>query len=410
MRLSFAVLVRYAPIFAAAFLSGLYGWAMLIATLAGHDGAIGLGFNALGADWIIWEEAARAVHAGLGAHIYDQSWITHMVNRDYAQWLSQPLPYPIFPYPPVSLLLISPFAFLPLPISVLTFEILSATALALALWKLAGDRATWVFFLAGVLFCAAAPINLAAGQNGFLVAAILVGGFTLLDTSPLAAGAVLALLLFKPQFLPLALVALAATKSWRAMTAMTAMAAVAVALIALSVLFFGVELWQDWIGNFLHPDKGTGINGTVWGHMWDSTVSTCLSLLGAPAWAANVGQALAAFLALAMTWRAFRAPLAISAKLGVLLCATLLASPHLSSYDMVTLTVAALIAIAELRHDARPIALFLPLAAYAAPIFDPPRYNSLGLITPLILLGLACWFLAPSLRPVPLASCERSPG
>ena len=389
MRLSLTVLRRHAPICVAALLSGLYGWALLAATLSGHDGTIGLGFNALGADWIIGQEAARAVLAHQGAHIYDQSWITHMVNRDYAAWLSRPLPYPIFPYPPVSLLIVTPFALLPMPLSSLAFQLLTFIALAVALRKLSDDRGTWSFLLIGVLASASAAINMAAGQNGYLVGALLVGGFALLDAAPVAAGIVLGLLLFKPQFLPLAVVALVAMKSFRALAAM---AATMVAAVFLSLLLFGADLWWAWANSFLHPGLGTGINGNVWGHMWDSTVSTCLSLLGAPPWAAMAGQAAAILISLVLVWRTFRSPARLTTKLGVLLCATLLASPHLSSYDMILLTVAALIAVAELRPDAGPLAFFLPLAAYATPIYDPPRYNALGLVTPLVLLGLASWF------------------
>ena len=147
MRFQTAQLRQHAPVFMAAALAGLYGWAMLTATLVGHDGAIGLGFNALGADWIIWEAAARAVLADQGARIYDQTWITQLVNHDYAGWLSQRLPYPVFPYPPVMLLLVVPFALLPMPLSVLAFEVLTFMALALVLKKITGDRASWIFFL-----------------------------------------------------------------------------------------------------------------------------------------------------------------------------------------------------------------------------------------------------------------------
>jgi len=112
----------------------------------------------------------------------------------------------------------------------------------------------------------------------------------------------------------------------------------------------------------------------------------------------------------AMTWLAFRAPLPFSAKLGALLCLTLLASPHLSSYDMVGLAIAALIAIADLRPDAGSTVFFLALLAYAAPIFDPPRYNALGLTTPLILIGLACWFVLPLIRLSPLVSFKPRSG
>jgi hypothetical protein len=410
MRLSLTVLREHAPICAAALLSGLYGWALLAATLTGHDGAIGLGFNALGADWIIAQEAARAVLAHQGAHIYDQSWITHMVNRDYAHWLSRPLPYPVFPYPPVWLLIVTPFALLPMPLSVLAFQFLSFIALAFALRKFADDRITWSFLLIGVVASASAAINMAAGQNAYLVGALLVGGFALLDATPLAAGIVLGLLVFKPQFLPLAIVALVAMKSFRALAAMVA---TIVAAILLSIFLFGADLWWDWANSFLHPGLGTGVNGSVWGHMWDNTVSTCLSLLGAPPWAATAGQAAAFLISLVLVWRAFRSPIRMTAKLGVLLCTTLLASPHMSSYDMVLLTIAALIAVAELRLGAGPLAFFLPLAAYAAPIYDPPRYNSLGLVTPLFLLGLAGWFFLQALshgaQTTPLAGSGLEP-
>jgi hypothetical protein len=42
MRLSLMVLRQNALACGAALLAGLYGWAMLMATLTGHDGAIGL--------------------------------------------------------------------------------------------------------------------------------------------------------------------------------------------------------------------------------------------------------------------------------------------------------------------------------------------------------------------------------
>jgi hypothetical protein len=389
MRLSLIVLRQNALVCGAALLAGLYGWAMLIATLTGHDGAIGLGFNALGSDWIIGEEAARAVLAHQGAHIYDQAWITHAVNRDYAYWLSQRLPYPIFPYPPVQLLLITPFALLPMPFSVLAFQTVSFAALALALRTLAGDRATWIFLLIGVLASASAAINMAAGQNGYLVGALLVAGVALMETNPVAAGWMLGLLLFKPQFLPLAFVALAAARAWRALAAMIASA---FGLVLLTLIFFGPDLWWAWADSFLHPGIGTGINGNAWGHIWDSTVSTCLTLLGVPLWAANGGQVLAGLASLFLVWRAFRGPALPAHKLGVLLCATLLASPHLSSYDMILAAIAALIVVLRLRPGASPLLLLLPLAAYAAPIYNPPRYNALGLVTPLVLLGLGWWF------------------
>ena len=59
---------------------GLYGWAMVVATGTGHDGAIGPHYNALGADWVIFYTAARAFFAGQIAHVYDQAWLTPHIN------------------------------------------------------------------------------------------------------------------------------------------------------------------------------------------------------------------------------------------------------------------------------------------------------------------------------------------
>jgi hypothetical protein len=104
---------RHWPLAAVAVLFGLYGWALVVTTAIGHDGAIGPRFNALGADWVIFMTAARAFFTGDLAQIYNQAWITQATNGQYADWLSAPLLFPLFPYPPVFLLLVLPFAKLP---------------------------------------------------------------------------------------------------------------------------------------------------------------------------------------------------------------------------------------------------------------------------------------------------------
>jgi hypothetical protein len=120
--------------------------------------------------------------------------------------------------------------------------------------------------------------------------------------------------------------------------------------------------------------------------MWDESISTCVSLLGAPHWLAMAAQVLAALVAIAFTWHAFWSK--NPQRLAVLCCAVLLASPHLSNYDLILLALAAMMQVAVMRPDVRPLALLLPLACYIAPIFNPPRVMALGLITPLLLLGL----------------------
>jgi hypothetical protein len=169
------------------------------------------------------------------------------------------------------------------------------------------------------------------------------------------------------------------------------MAASAGVLILLSVLLFGPSLWLDWANVYLHPQAVAGVNATDWGHSWDESLSTCASLLGAPGWLAMVLQAGGALIAAAAVWRAFRT--AHPQRLAILLCAVLLASPHVSNYDLELAAIAALIAVRAMPQSSRPLALILPLAAWIAPLYNPPRAMPLGLVTPLAILALMAGLL-----------------
>jgi hypothetical protein len=371
-------------------LFGLYGWALVVATGTGHDGTIGPRFNALGADWVIFLAAARAVFSRDLSHIYDQAWITQATNSQFAHWLSAPLPFPLFPYPPVYLLLVVPFAPLTVGWSLLLSQLAQFAALAWALRKLAPGK-SWLFLLVGAFLAPAASNNVVAGSNAMLVAALIVGGMALVEARPLLAGALIGVLVFKPQYAPLPFLALLAAGQGRALAAAIASAAV---LCLLSAVLFGPSLWLDWANVYLHPQTVAGVNATDWGHMWDESVSTCVNLLGAPPWLAVAAQIMAAAVAALFTWRAFRS--ANPQRLAILCCAMLLASPHLSNYDLILLALAALLQVQAMREEARPLALMLPLVCYIAPIFNPPRVMALGLITPLLLLGLMLMLHRPA--------------
>jgi hypothetical protein len=378
----FTLLKRHWPIALIALLFGVYGWALVLATGSGHDGAIGPRFNALGADWVIFLAAARAFFTGDLAHIYNQGWITQATNSQFTHWLSAPLPFPLFPYPPVFLLLVLPFAKLPVELSLLLSQLMQFAALAFALQRLAPGK-SYFFFLVGAFLCPAAANNVLAGSNAVLVAALIISGMALLDTKPLVAGALLGVVIFKPQFFPLLPLALIAAKQGRALAGMMACIAI---LMSLSAALFGPALWLDWFNIYLQPQQVAGVNGTDWGHSWDESISTCVSLLGAPHWAANLAQGLGAVIAVASVWRAFRT--AHPQRLAVLLCAVLLASPHVSNYDLLLAAIAALLAVRAMPESSRPLALMLPLAAWLAPLYNPPRALLLGLVTPWVIAGL----------------------
>ncbi|MEY4707315.1 MAG: hypothetical protein RJB58_1038 [Pseudomonadota bacterium] len=297
------------------------------------------------------------------------------------------MPAPLFPYPPVYLLLVAPFAKLSVGWSLLLSQLAQVGALALGLRRLAPDKFN-LFFLLGALLCPAMSNNVLAGSNAVLMAALILGGLSLLDTRPILAGALLGLMIFKPQYFPLLPLALIAARQTRAFAAMTASALL---FTLTSALLLGPQLWLDWINVYLHPQQVAGVNATEWGSMWDESVSTIATLLGAPRWLALAAQGAAVLAAAAFVWRAFRA--AHPMRLAILCCAVLLASPHVSNYDLVLLAIAAILYVRSLPESYRPLALMLPLAAYAAPIYNPPRAMALGLVTPLVILGLmaALW-------------------
>lgn len=386
------VLKRHWPLAAVAVLFGLYGWALLAATASGHDGVIGPQFNAPGADWVIFLAAVRAFFTHDLSHVYDQLWITSAVNMQFAHWLSGPEPLALFPYPPVYLLLVLPFATLPVAASLALSQVLQFGALALALRRFAPNR-SWLFFAAGALLAPAASSNVIAGSNAVLVAALIVGGVALLEKKPLLAGALLGLVIFKPQFFVLLPVALVAARQGRAFAAMAASAA---AFVLLSVVMFGAALWMDWINVYLHPQAVSGINAADWGHGWGESVLTCVTLLGLPRWAAWGAQAGAAAIAVVAVWRVFAAR--HPGQLPVLLCATLLASPHVANHDLILLAIAALALVRWVPATTRPIMLMLPLAAWAAPLFNPPKAMPLGLITPLVILAVMAFLMGAKVR------------
>jgi hypothetical protein len=176
-------------------------------------------------------------------------------------------------------------------------------------------------------------VNLGAGHNGFLTAAIFAGALVQLDRRPLIAGVLIGLLAYKPQFGLLIPLVLAVSGRWRVFAA----AAATVALLALAVtLAFGFDVWSA----FLASTKFTrlvvleqGQTGWYkiqsvfsWVRMWGGGIDLAYAAQGA------VTVALA--VTLAWLWRGKAAyPL----KAAALLIGTLLATPYSLDYDLMLL-------------------------------------------------------------------------
>ena len=388
-----------AAVVAVCAVAGIYGWAVFLATFH-HDGLIGPRYNAPGIDWMAFYAAARAFFDGNLALIFDGHRFTAHENQMFAGWLSDRLPFHPWLYPPHFLFLVLPFGLLPYGLSYALFMGITGAALALTLWLQAPpDGRRWVQ-LGSLLLCPACSITVVAGQNAFLTAALLVGGFRLVPRRPLLAGALLGAATFKPTLWLMVPVALVAARQWRALAAAAAMVG---ALALASVAVFGIEIWQQWLEMALSPPADFYGEWLQWGRSWGLSVYTCAWVLGATHGTATLMQAVASLGAASCVYAAFRnAALDTDRQLVVLLAASLLAAPHVSSYDALLLAIAAaLLFCRALKDGAALYAITLLLAAWLLPLFNPPRATPCGLMTPLIVAAVIAMAMTGLRRPAP---------
>jgi hypothetical protein len=347
-------------------LIALYAWVILLTTIP-YPGKIGLDYNTLGTDWMVFYGAIRSVLDGNAALIFDGDRFTDFLNTAFAPLLSSPLDFRPWAYPPSFLVMLLPFAGLGFLGSYVAFQLATGALLARAL--LASTSAPSPVLLVAVLACPASAINAINGQAVFLVAALIVGGFGLLERRPWLGGLVLGLLTFKPQFCVLVPIALIAAGQWRAFLASGLSA---LAMMIASGLVFGWDLWIRWfpliIENLVSPNEKWIEFGRMWGH----SVYTCAVLLGAPERLASWIQLLATLGAAISVVIAFRSRLGTREKTAVFLAATVLAAPHSGPYDVTLLVIAAAF---WLMSRAAPLPLWcwtLAFMIWLLPLLSPP--------------------------------------
>jgi alpha-1,2-mannosyltransferase len=193
---------------------GLLGWSLALLVLTRNIDVLGPG-----TDWLAFYGAGRAYLDGRLGLIFDPTVFTAYLNTDFGWWLTQPLAFRPWVYPPSFLLLLVPFAMLSLAGSYLLFELASAATLLVAL-AVGSDRseARWAV-VASAFLCFGAAHNVMQGQNSFLTAALLIGGWRAIRFSPGLGGALLGVLTIKPQFVVLVPVALIGAREWKALAA-----------------------------------------------------------------------------------------------------------------------------------------------------------------------------------------------
>lgn len=368
----------------AALAASLYVLAILVTTVH-YPGAIGLDYNALGTDWMVFYGAIRSVLDGNASLIFDGNRFTDFLNTAFAGWLSKPLEFRPWAYPPSFLLLLLPFAPLGLLGSYVAFQLVSAGLLAVTLRSTADGRASSSVLIAIALLCPASLINVIDGQLVLLVAALIVAGLHLLESRPVLGGLILGVLTVKPQFCILVPFALIAAGQWRALLAAGLSAS---ALAIASGLIFGVELWLRWglltVENLVSPDA----KWIELGRMWGNSIHTCAVLLGAPPRLATGLQLLAIVLAAAAVVLAFRLRLDIRAKIAVFLAASVFAAPHSGPYDQALLMVAAAYWLMAVGPQQPSWCWTLSFMIWLVPVVSPPLLFAASRLAPLLTISV----------------------
>jgi arabinofuranan 3-O-arabinosyltransferase len=245
----------------------------------------------------------------------------------------------VWPYPPTFFFAAAAVAMLPFGAALVAWTSVLLVAFLAAVYAIVPR---WMAPIAAL----ASPLtlwNVAIGQNGTLMAALLGGSLACLETRPVLAGMLLGLLTYKPHFGLLFPLVLVLTGNWRAIGAA---AATALALAAASWLAFGGESWALFLAH-LYRFGGSALetNAIGWGKL--QSVYGLLRSLGvgaAAAWSAHVAVALCTAAVVAVAWTR-RWPYALKAAL--LSGATLVVTPYVFVYDLVALAVPVAFLVAD---------------------------------------------------------------
>jgi hypothetical protein len=280
-------------------------------------------------------------------------------NTALREFLGANFPDHFWSYPPHLLLFVWPLGLLPY---LAAFAVWCGVGFALYLWAgwAGGVERRHLVFLA---VAPAVAVNVFFGQNGFLTAALLIGGLANLDRRPVLAGILFGILTIKPQFGLLLPVMLVMTGRWRVIAVATATAAV---LAAATSAWFGADVWAEYVRKVMPQQQWLLTSG---GGLLVPMVSSAFvnaRLAGLSLDVAFVVQAATSAAALALVIWTFRRRRDPVLSLALFVTATFLFSPWMLNYDMVVL--AWVVALLRQRNDNTPADHRLALAVWTLPV------------------------------------------
>ncbi|WGY69949.1 DUF2029 domain-containing protein [Burkholderia cepacia] len=321
-----------------------YGW---------HDRASPM----VGSDFAVFWTAARVA-------------IEHGAAAIFSPRLMQPIEAALrpladftpWPYPPTFLLVVIPFGLIPFAAALEMFGVLQIACYAAVMARLVrpldGQSRIAIASFPGLIGAALTM------QNSFMTVAAAAAALMLLESSPVVAGACIAVLAVKPQFGILFPLALVCGRYWKALISAAAFSA---GIVVVSVAAFGVRAWTAFFAFMPEFHRNVVEYGDTFRRGMPSTMSLARAagLPVGPAYGVHAVVAILAVAAVASVWmRRSRFELRAAA----LAAGTLLVQPYYMYYDLLWLV----LPIACLMLDARNVRLrrsevVVVVLAWAAP-------------------------------------------
>jgi alpha-1,2-mannosyltransferase len=273
------------------------------------------------------------------------------------------LPPLFWSYPPHLLFFIWPFGLLGYLPAYALWCIIGLALYVRAAFAGGVDRKFWLF----LAVAPAVTVNIFLGQNGFLTAALLIGGFANLDRRPTVAGILFGFLTIKPQFGLLLPVMLVLTSRWRVIAVAAATTA---ALVAATALWFGADIWTEYLQKVVPQQHWLLITAGDKGWPIVSSAFVNARLVGLSddwAWVVQAVSSCCALAAVVWTFWRRRDPVLSSA---LFVTAMFLFSPWMLNYDMVVF--GWVVALLRARQDETFADHALSLAVWTLPILMFP--------------------------------------
>jgi alpha-1,2-mannosyltransferase len=286
-------------------------------------------------------------------------------------------PLHIWSYPPHLLLFTWPLGLLPYMTAYILYSVVGLILYVVVVNE--GERRADHLVL--LLLAPAVTLNIWTGQNGFVTAALLIGGLLQLDRRPILAGVLFGLLSIKPQLGVLIPLMLVLTGRWRTIAAATA---TIVALFGATMLAFGPQVWTAYWHDAMPIQAKVVFEGFAHYMVHMPTAFMNAKVAGLPTSLALGIQAVVSVATIAaVTWTFWRKRDPVLSN-ALFLCAVFSVTPYAFNYDMCVFSWVT-IKLME-RTDNEAWDYWIMLAVWAVPFVTVPM--GIAVIFPLSFLPI----------------------